>query len=90
LYFAYPTEVAQAMRNYLETAPEKVLFGTDASPVTGDIGWEETAWTGTRLGRLALGLALTGMVQDGEITEVRAKELATMVLRDNARGLYRF
>ena len=46
LYFAYPTEVAQAMRNYLETAPEKVLFGTDASPLSGDIGWEETAWNG--------------------------------------------
>jgi uncharacterized protein len=90
LYFAYPTEVAQAMRNYLETAPEKVLFGTDASPLGGEIGWEETAWTGTRFGRLALGLALTGMVQDGEITEVRAKELAKMVLRENARGLYRF
>jgi len=90
LYFAYPTEAAQAMRNYLETAPEKVLFGTDSSPLAGDIGWEETAWTGTRLGRLALGLALTGMVEDGEVTEVRAKELVKMVLRENARGLYRF
>ncbi len=90
LYFAYPTEAAQAMRNYLETAPEKVLFGTDASPLGGDVGWEETAWTGTRFGRLALGLALTGMVADGEVTELRAKELAKMVLRENARGLYRF
>jgi uncharacterized protein len=90
LYFNYPTAAAEAMRVYLETAPEKILFGTDASPLGPDIGWEETAWNGTRFGRLALGLALTGMVQDGEITEVRAKEMAKMVLRENARGLYLF
>ncbi len=90
LYFAYPTAAAEAMRIYMETAPDKVLFGTDASPLSADIGWEETTWNGTRFGRLALGLALTGMVQDGEITEVRAKELANMVLRENARTLYKF
>ena len=40
--------------------------------------------------REALGLALTGMVRDNEITSARAVELARMVLRENARKLYGF
>jgi hypothetical protein len=35
-----------------------------------------------------LGLALTGMMQDGEISRARAVELAHMVLFDNAANLY--
>ncbi len=38
--------------------------------------------------RQALGLALTEMMNDGEITRERALELAHMVLRDNAAKLY--
>jgi len=38
--------------------------------------------------RQALGLALTEMVGDGEITRDRAIELAHMVLHDNAAKLY--
>ncbi len=89
-YFAYPREVARSIRNYLEMAPEKVLFGSDASPLTESIGWEDTAWTNTQVNRLALGLALTGMMEDGEITRDRAKEIGKLVLRENARALYRF
>ena len=37
---------------------------------------------------LALGLALTGMLNDGEITRDRAFELAHMLLHDNAAKLY--
>ncbi len=37
----------------------------------------------------ALGIALTGMMRDGEIDRPRAAELARMVLRDNARALYK-
>jgi uncharacterized protein len=89
-YFAYPREVARSIRNYLEMAPGKVLFGSDASPLTESIGWEETAWANTHVNRLALGLALTGMIDDGEITRDRAKEIVKLVLRENARALYRF
>jgi len=39
-------------------------------------------------GRKALALALTGMVNDKEITRERAIELARMVLRENAIKLY--
>jgi hypothetical protein len=90
MYETYPAEGARAIRAYLETAPERVMYGSDASPFTDTIGWEETAWIGSTTGRLALGLALTGMMQDGEITADRAKQLAHMVMRENARQLYGF
>ena len=41
-----------------------------------------------KTGREALGIALTGMMHNGEITRERALELAQMVLRENARKLY--
>ena len=89
-FLTYPAEEARAIRSYLEMAPEHVLYATDASPVDQNVGWPETAWIGSNKGRLALGLALSGMVDDDEITVDRAKEIAHMVLRDNARQLYRF
>lgn len=77
------------LREWLETFPEKVLFATDAYPYSSAMGWEEAAWMAARNEREALGLALTGMERDGEITPARAGELARMVLRGNAEALYR-
>ena len=90
MYLTYPLEASRAIRLYLEAAPEKVLYGSDASPFTSHVGWEETAWIGSRTGRLALGAALTGMVEDGEITLDRAKQIGQLAMRENARQLYRF
>ena len=87
-YFNYPAEVARAIRGWLELVPEKVLFATDAYPYSQESGWEETGYIAARTGREALGIALTGMLRDGEINRARAVELARMVLRDNARALY--
>ena len=64
------------------------MFGTDGYPYSDQFGWEETGWIAARNARQALGIALTGMVRDGEITRDRAVELARMVLRENARRLY--
>ncbi len=89
-YLSYPAESARALRLYLESVPERVLYGSDASPMYEHVGWEETAWLGSRLGRQDLGIALTGMMRDGEITADRAKEMAKMVLRGNAHQLYGF
>lgn len=89
-YLTYPAEAARAVRLYLEAAPKKVMYASDASPFSNRVGWEETDWIGSRNGRLALGLALTGMLEDGEITLDRAKQIAHMVMRDNAAQLYRF
>jgi hypothetical protein len=52
------------------------------------MGWEESGWMAASRGRLALAIALTGMLREGEITRARASKLARMVLRDNARALY--
>jgi predicted TIM-barrel fold metal-dependent hydrolase len=85
----YPREVSQAIRAWLEYVPEKILFATDAYPFASpEVGWEEAGWVGNSTGREALGIALTGMLRDNEITRDRAVELARMVLRDNARKLY--
>jgi predicted TIM-barrel fold metal-dependent hydrolase len=85
----YPTAVAQVIREWIEFVPEKVLFATDAYPYSSDLGWEESGYIAAKTGREALGLALTGMLRDGEISPPRASELARMVMRDNARALYR-
>jgi uncharacterized protein len=84
----YPRAVAQVLREWLELAPDKVLFATDAYPYSDELGWEQSGWVASDTGRQALGLALTGMLHDGEITRDRAFELAHMVLRENARKLY--
>jgi hypothetical protein len=85
----YPREVSGVIRAWLEYVPEKVLYATDAYPFAPpDAGWEEAGWMANATGRDALGLALTGMLRDKEISRERALELARMVLRDNARKLY--
>jgi uncharacterized protein len=81
-------ELARTIRYWLEWYPEKVLFGTDLSPGTPSIDWEEIGWQTTTSARDALALALTEMVNENEITRPRAKEIAAMVLRGNALRLY--
>ena len=84
-----PQALARVLRGWLEYEPEKILFGTDASPATPEVSWEESAWMTNKTAREALAIALTGMVRDGDITRARASELARMVLRENAAGLYK-
>jgi len=86
----YPRALSEILRNWLEYYPDRILFGTDASPSFGEIGWEETGWLATKTARDSLALALTGMIQDKEVTRQRAVELARMVLRENAVKLYGF
>ncbi|HZU33247.1 MAG TPA: amidohydrolase family protein, partial [Candidatus Angelobacter sp.] len=72
--------LSEVIRDWLEWYPEKVMFGTDLYPNTPEINWEEIGWQTTHSGREALAIALTGMMQDGEISRERALELAHMVL----------
>jgi predicted TIM-barrel fold metal-dependent hydrolase len=81
-------KLSEVIRDFLEWYPEKTLFGTDLYPNTPEINWEEIGWQTTQSAREALAIALTGMMQDGEITRQRALELAHMVLHDNAAKLY--
>jgi uncharacterized protein len=80
--------LATWLREWLELFPDKVLFATDGYPYSPYLGWEESTWLAARNARRALGIALTGMERDGEITRARASQIAHMVLHDNAAGLY--
>jgi uncharacterized protein len=80
--------LATWLREWLELFPDKVLFATDGYPYSTSLGWEESTWLAARNARNALGIALTGMERDGEITPARASQLAHMVLHDNAATLY--
>jgi hypothetical protein len=82
-------ELARTIRYWLEWYPEKVLFGTDLSPGGSPaIDWEEIGYQTTTSARDALAIALTEMVNEGEITKPRAIEIAKMVMRGNALRLY--
>jgi predicted TIM-barrel fold metal-dependent hydrolase len=80
--------LSEVLRSWLEFVPEKVLFATDAFAVAPEVGWEELGWLTTTSAREALALALTGMIEDGQLTRERAEELARMVMRENAVKLY--
>jgi len=83
-----PRHIAASIRFMLEFYPDKVLFGTDLYPLTPQVNWEETGYQTTTAGRTALAIALTGMMQDGEITRAQASEMARKVMRANAIKLY--
>ncbi len=87
-FLLYPRALSDALRTWMEYYPDKILFGSDAFILTPEVGWEEVGWLSTTTARQALALALTGMMNDGEITRARASELARMALRDNAIKLY--
>jgi hypothetical protein len=83
-------QLSEVLRGWLSWHPEKVLFGSDAysdvdSPLTD---WEEKQVQMTYNARLALGVALTAMMRNREISRERALEIARMVLHDNAAKLY--
>jgi uncharacterized protein len=87
-FLLYPRELSEILRNWMEAFPDKILFGTDAFSFGPEIDWGEVAWLSNSSARQALAIALTGMMNDGEIDRARAVELARMVLRENAIKLY--
>ena len=85
-----PQHLAVSLRYWLEWFPEKLLFGTDLWPNgIPELDWEEIGWQTNDTARRALGIALTGMMRDGEISRAQAIVFARDVLRDNAERLYR-
>lgn len=85
-----PRTMSTWLREWLELFPEKILYATDAYPYSQSMGWEEAAYIANQNIRTSLGMALTGMMQDKQITEPQAEKLAHMVLRENAESLYKF
>jgi uncharacterized protein len=85
-----PRTMSGGLREWLELFPEKILYATDAYPYSQSMGWEEAAWIANQNIRTSLGMALTGMLNDKQITSTDAEKLAHMVLRTNAESLYKF
>ena len=84
----YPSEFKHVLKQWLETLPEKITFGTDAFPYSDVLGVEESSWLGAQSVRVALAAALAEMISEGEVTETRALELAHAYLHDTAANLY--
>jgi uncharacterized protein len=82
-------DVAEIFRTYLVFAPEKVLYGTDASAYpTVPGGADVQHLVASRAARDALYLALSRLVRDGVVDEAKAIEMGRGVLRENARRLH--
>jgi predicted TIM-barrel fold metal-dependent hydrolase len=61
----------------------KVVYGSDGYALP------EIAYTSAKLGKRALGQVLDGLVADGFLDGVEARDAARLILADNARELYR-
>ncbi len=84
----YPAAFKDSLKQWLETFPEKVTFGTDCFPYNELLGAEESYWLGVESARRGLAAALAEMISEGEITEPKALELAHAYLHDTAVKLY--
>lgn len=86
--FMYPGTFKNSLRQWLETFPDKITFGTDCFPYNDVLGAEESYWLGNISARQALAAALAEMVSSGEITDAKAIEMAHAYLHDTAVSLY--
>jgi hypothetical protein len=84
----YPSEFKHTLKEWLETFPDKVTFGTDCFPYNEILGAEESYWLGVQSARMALAAALAEMISMGEVSEAQALQLARGYLHDNAVALY--
>jgi hypothetical protein len=84
----YPSEFKESLKQWLETFPDKITFGTDSFPYNETLGAEESYWLGVQSARMGLAAALAEMVSMGEVNEAQALHLAHGYLHDNAVALY--
>jgi hypothetical protein len=84
----YPAAFKDSLRQWLETFPDKITFGTDCFPYNDVLGAEESYWLGNQSARQSLAAALAEMVSSGEISEAKAMEMAHAYLHDTAVSLY--
>jgi uncharacterized protein len=84
----YPAAFKDSLKQWLETFPDKITFGTDSFPYNDALGAEESYWLGVQTARTGLAAALAEMVATGEVSEAKALEMAHGYLHDNAVGLY--
>jgi len=86
--FTYPDEFHLILRLWLETFPDKIVFGSDTFPLSDAIGAEEGYWLAVESARKALAAALAEMVSEGEINEDKAIQMAHAYLHDTAARIY--
>jgi predicted TIM-barrel fold metal-dependent hydrolase len=86
--YMYPSEFKHTLKQWLETFPDKITFGTDSFPYNETLGAEESYWLGVQSARTALAAALAEMISMGEVNETQALKMARGYLHDNAVGLY--
>ena len=84
----YPSEFKHSLKQWLETFPDKITFGTDSFPYNDVLGSEESTWLGVQSGRRALAAALAEMISMDEVTEAQALDMARGYLHDNAMKIY--
>jgi hypothetical protein len=84
----YPSEFKNSLKQWLETFPDKITFGTDAFPYNDVLGAEESYWLGVQSARQGLAAALAEMISMGEVSEAKALEMAHGYLHDNAIRIY--
>jgi hypothetical protein len=86
--FLYPEQLKNALRQWLELFPEKIMYGSDTFPISDGLGAEEFYWVATESARSALAAALAEMVCENEISEEQAVSMALAYLHDTATGIY--
>jgi hypothetical protein len=86
--FVYPDELHRILRQWLETFPDKIVFGSDTFPLSDAVGAEEGYWLAVESARTALAAALAEMVSEHEIGETKALEMAHAYLHDTASKIY--
>ena len=84
----YPSAMKDTLKQWLETFPDKITFGTDAFPYNETLGAEESYWLGVQTSRTALAAALAEMISEGEVSEMQALQMARGYLHDNAVAIY--
>src|SRR2546430_9889423 len=87
-YYVYPSELKNILKQWISLYPERMMFGSDASPFNDAVGAEETFWLAARSARTAVAPALADLVAEGAFTEEKALEMAHLYLHDNAAKLY--
>jgi len=67
----YPSSFKDSLRQWLETFPDKITFGTDCFPYNEILGAEESYWLGNISARQALAAAVSG---DGLLRRNRRRQ----------------
>jgi uncharacterized protein len=86
--FLYPDELKRVLKEWLETFPDKVVFGSDTFPLGEAVGAEENYWLAVQSAKEALAGALAEMVATHKVNEDEAMKMARAYLHDTAAQIY--